>query len=74
MAVVGYDKRSVGGSTGDWNTASLADLAPDVVAAFEYLKTRSAIELDELPRQRRRRGLRFSLGGDDQAEHERGRQ
>jgi pimeloyl-ACP methyl ester carboxylesterase len=41
MAVLGYDKRGVGGSTGDWNTASFDDLAGDVVAAFEYLKTRS---------------------------------
>ena len=44
MAVLGYDKRGVGGSTGDWNTASLDDLAGDVVAAFEYLKTRSEID------------------------------
>jgi pimeloyl-ACP methyl ester carboxylesterase len=44
MAVLGYDKRGVGGSTGDWNTASLEDLAGDVVAAFEYLKTRRDID------------------------------
>ena len=44
MAVFGYDKRGVGGSTGDWNTASFDDLACDVVAAFEYLKTRSDID------------------------------
>ena len=44
MAVLGYDKRGVGGSTGDWNTASFDDLAGDVVAAFEYLKTRSDID------------------------------
>ena len=44
MAVLGYDKRGVGGSTGDWNTASFEDLAGDVVAAFEYLKTRSDID------------------------------
>ena len=36
MAVLGYDKRGVGGSTGDWNKASFDDLAGDVVAAFEY--------------------------------------
>ena len=34
MAVLGYDKRGVGGSTGNWNTASFDDLAGDVVAAF----------------------------------------
>jgi len=44
MAVLGYDKRGVGGSTGDWNTASFDDLADDVVAAFEYLKTRSDVD------------------------------
>jgi pimeloyl-ACP methyl ester carboxylesterase len=44
IAVLGYDKRGVGGSTGDWNTASFDDLAGDVVAAFEYLKTRTDID------------------------------
>ena len=44
MAVLGYDKRGVGGSTGDWNKASFDDLAGDVVAAVEYLKTRSDIQ------------------------------
>ena len=43
IAVLAYDKRGVGGSTGDWNTASFEDLAGDVVAAFEYLKTRSDV-------------------------------
>jgi pimeloyl-ACP methyl ester carboxylesterase len=44
VTVLGYDKRGVGGSTGDWNTASFEDLAGDVVAAFDYLKTRSDID------------------------------
>src|SRR5262249_28077625 len=44
IAVLGYDKRGVGGSTGDWRTASYEDLAGDVVAAFEYLKTRSDVD------------------------------
>jgi uncharacterized protein len=44
MAILGYDKRGVEGSTGDWNTASFDDLAGDVVAAFEYLKTRRDID------------------------------
>jgi len=44
IAVFGYDKRGVGGSTGDWNTASFDDLAGDAVAAFEYLKTRGDID------------------------------
>jgi hypothetical protein len=37
-------ERGVGESTGDWNTASFDDLAGDVVAAFEYLKTRRDID------------------------------
>ena len=40
MAVLGYDKRGVGGSTGDWKQASFDDLAGDAVAAFEYLRQR----------------------------------
>jgi len=44
IAVLGYDKRGVGGSTGDWRSASFDDLAADVVAAFEFLKTRSDID------------------------------
>jgi uncharacterized protein len=44
VAVLGYDKRGVGGSTGDWRTASFDELAGDVVAAFEYLKTRSDVD------------------------------
>ncbi|HWE87105.1 MAG TPA: alpha/beta fold hydrolase [Terracidiphilus sp.] len=44
VAVLGYDKRGVGGSTGDWTTASFDDLAGDAAAAFEYLKTRSDID------------------------------
>ena len=48
MAVLGYDKRGVGGSTGDWNKASFDDLAGDVLAAFEYLKTRSDIQRGQI--------------------------
>lgn len=44
IAVLGYDKRGVGESTGDWNVASFDDLADDAVAAFEYLKTRRDID------------------------------
>ena len=44
VAVLGFDKRGVGASNGDWNKASFDDLAGDVVAAFEYLKTRSDIQ------------------------------
>jgi hypothetical protein len=48
LAVLGYDKRGVGGSTGDWNTASFDDLAGDVVAALEYLKTRRDIDRTQI--------------------------
>lgn len=48
MAVFGYDKRGVGGSSGDWNTASFDDLADDVVAAFEYLKTRPDVDARQI--------------------------
>ena len=48
MAVLAYDKRGVGGSTGDWNTASFDDLAGDVLAAVQYLKTRSDIDRDQI--------------------------
>lgn len=44
VALLGFDKRGVGESTGDWNTASFDDLAGDVVAAFEYLKKRGDID------------------------------
>jgi uncharacterized protein len=48
IAVLGYDKRGVGESTGDWNTASFDDLAGDVVAAFEYLQTRRDIDRTQI--------------------------
>jgi pimeloyl-ACP methyl ester carboxylesterase len=44
IAVLSYDKRGVGGSTGDWNIATYDDLAGDTVAAVEYLKTRRDID------------------------------
>ena len=48
VAVLGYDKRGVGESTGDWNAATFDDLAGDVVAAFEYLKTRRDIDARQI--------------------------
>ena len=48
VAVLGYDKRGVGKSTGDWRKASFEDLAGDVAAAFEYLKTRNDIRRDQI--------------------------
>jgi len=48
VAVLGYDKRGVGESTGDWNTASFEGLAGDAVAAVEYLKTRRDIDAAQI--------------------------
>jgi pimeloyl-ACP methyl ester carboxylesterase len=44
VAVLGYDKRGVGESSGDWTTASYEELAGDVVAAFSYLETRRDVD------------------------------
>ena len=48
IAVLGYDKRGVGESTGDWNAATYEDLAGDAVAAVEYLKTRRDIDAAQI--------------------------
>ena len=48
IAVLGYDKRGVGGSTGDWNAATYEDLAGDAVGAVEYLKTRRDIDAGQI--------------------------
>jgi pimeloyl-ACP methyl ester carboxylesterase len=48
IAVLGYDKRGVGASTGDWTTASFDDLAGDVIAAFEYLRSRRDIDAGQI--------------------------
>ena len=44
IAVLRVDKRGVGGSTGDFWKANTEDLASDVLAGVEYLKTRSDID------------------------------
>src|SRR3954462_224451 len=48
IAVLGYDKRGVGQSTGDWKAATYEDLAADAVAAIDYLKTRSDIDAAQI--------------------------
>jgi hypothetical protein len=48
VAVLGYDKRGVNGSGGDWQTASFEVLAGDVVAAFDYLRTRNDIDASRI--------------------------
>jgi alpha-beta hydrolase superfamily lysophospholipase len=41
IGALGYDKRGVGGSTGDWTTSNLRHLAGDAVAAVAFLRSRS---------------------------------
>jgi pimeloyl-ACP methyl ester carboxylesterase len=38
IAVLSYDKRGVGASTGDWRAATIDDLATDAVAALDFLR------------------------------------
>jgi pimeloyl-ACP methyl ester carboxylesterase len=44
IAVLRYDKRGVGASTGDLNKASFDDLVSDAAAAFRYLKARPEVD------------------------------
>lgn len=46
IAVLVYDKRGVGESTGDWHTASFDDLAHDAAAAVALLRARPDIRAD----------------------------
>jgi uncharacterized protein len=55
IAVLGYDKRGVGESTGDWNTATFEDLAGDAVAAV-------GVPEDRARYRRFRAGRRKSVG------------
>ncbi len=43
IAVLLFDKRGSGNSTGDWKKANFNDLADDAVAAFRFLKSRKEI-------------------------------
>ena len=44
VAMLTYDKRGTGKSTGDWQRASMNDLAGDAVAAAEFLAKRDDID------------------------------
>ena len=44
IAVLRYDDRGVGGSTGDLTTATSEDFATDALAAVAYLKTRDDVD------------------------------
>ncbi|HWA01630.1 MAG TPA: alpha/beta fold hydrolase [Caulobacterales bacterium] len=48
LAVLAYDKRGVGASTGDWRTSSNADLAGDALAGVEWLRARSDIRANRI--------------------------
>lgn len=48
IAVLRYDDRGVGASTGDYNAASLTDLTSDARAAVAYLKTRADINTEQM--------------------------
>jgi len=48
VALLGYDKRGVGESSGDWRSASLEDLAGDAAAAVRYLASRKDIDRNKI--------------------------
>jgi pimeloyl-ACP methyl ester carboxylesterase len=48
IAVLRYDDRGVGGSTGDFSKATSLDFASDAEAAVDYLKTRNEINKKEI--------------------------
>lgn len=48
IAVLRYDERGVGESTGNFKTATTADFASDVASAIEFLKTRKEIDKDKI--------------------------
>src|SRR5690606_38123301 len=48
FAVLAYDKRGVGASTGDWRTASVHDLAGDALTAVVYLRARPDIRSNRI--------------------------
>lgn len=48
FAVLAYDKRGVGASTGDWRTASVQDLAGDALAAVDALRARRDIRANRI--------------------------
>ena len=48
LAVLRYDDRGVGQSTGDFKAATIADFASDVASAIKYLKTRKEVNSDKI--------------------------
>jgi alpha-beta hydrolase superfamily lysophospholipase len=43
IAVLSYDKRGVGGSSGDWHDAAFDDLAGDAAAALDFLRAQPGV-------------------------------
>jgi hypothetical protein len=43
ITVLSYDKRGVGGSSGDWHDATMDDLAGDAAAALGFLRAQPAV-------------------------------
>ncbi len=43
IAVLVFDKRGVGGSSGDWHTSSFEDLAEDLLSGVRFLRNRNDI-------------------------------
>jgi pimeloyl-ACP methyl ester carboxylesterase len=48
FAVLAYDKRGVGKSTGNWREASFEDLADDAVAAARFLQSRTDVAPNQI--------------------------
>ena len=48
IAVLRYDKRGVGASTGNYATATTADFTSDALAAVAYLKTRADVDQNHI--------------------------
>jgi len=48
FAVLAFDKRGAGQSTGDWRTASVQDLAGDALAAVAFLRNDRRIRADRI--------------------------
>lgn len=46
VAVLCYDKRGVGASSGDWRTATMDDLASDAATALDFLRAQRAVYAD----------------------------
>ncbi|GAA2332040.1 alpha/beta hydrolase [Streptomyces kunmingensis] len=46
IAVLSYDKRGVGTSSGDWRASTLTDLAADAAAALDCLRSRPEVTAD----------------------------